>query len=143
MSNQDGVLLNAWERSKRFPWRQLTFVDIPPFSTSQEGNGRNFPGYQTSSNGVLYWTRGVNFQEQERFEAPFRKIGLPREVIQAVSLTVGVRPGWIVVAPGEAAFRFRLSAWMLKGFLVLFVVANLTILLGSTGWRLRRNRSFL
>jgi len=64
-------------------------------------------------------------------------------VIQAVSLTLGVRLGWIVVAPGEAAFRFRLSAWLLRGFLALFVVGNLTHLLAAMGWQLTRNRSFL
>jgi hypothetical protein len=143
MSGWDGLLLNAFERSTRFPWRQLTFVDLLPFTTNQEKNGQFSPGYQANTNGVLYWTRGVNLLEQERFEEPFRKFGLPREVIQAVSLTLGVRPGWIVVAPAEAAFRFRLGAWLLKGFIVLFVVCSLAFFLAAMGWRLSRNRSFL
>jgi len=143
MSNQDGLLLNAFERSTRFPWRQLKFVDLPPFTINQERSGQAYFGYQANNNGVLYWTRGVNFQEQERFDAPLRRLGLPREVIQAVSLTLGVRPGWILVAPGEAAFRFRLSGWLLRGLLLLFVVGNLTLLLAAMGWRLTRNRSFL
>lgn len=143
MSNEDGELLSAWRGSMRFPWRRLTFVDLPPFAKNQELNGQTFAGYQSSSNGVLYWTRGVNFQQQELLEAPLRQLGLPLEVIQAVSLTLGVRPGWIVVAPGEAAFRFRLSAWLLRGSLVLFLVMNACLLLAAMGWRLTRNRAFL
>ena len=81
MSNEDGELLSAWRGSMRFPWRRLTFVDLPPFAKNQELNGQTFAGYQSSSNGVLYWTRGVNFQQQELLEAPLRQLGLPREVI--------------------------------------------------------------
>ncbi len=143
ISNQDGLLLNAFERSTRFPWRQLTFVDLPPFTIHQGQNLQFSPAYQANTNGVLYWTRGVNLLEQERFEEPLRKFGLPREVIQAVSLTLGVRPGWIVVAPAEAAFRFRLTAWLLRGFLVLYVLTDLILLLVVMGWRLTRNRAFL
>jgi len=143
MSNQDGLLLNAFEKSTRFPWRHLVFVDLPPFTIGKEQNIRRFTGFQANINGVLYWTRGLNFQEQERFEAPLRRLGLPREVVQAASLTFGVRPGWILMAPGEVALRFRLSSWLLKGLLTLFVVVNLTLLLAAMGWRLTRNRSFL
>lgn len=143
MSNKDGVLLSAWERTSRFPWRQLTFVDLPPFSTHPQKNGKNFPAYKAFSNGVLYWTRGLNFQEQERLEAPLRKFGLPREVIQVVSLTLGVRPGWIVVAPSEVAFRFRLGSLLLKSLLALFVLLDLILLLFAMGLRLTRNRAYL
>jgi hypothetical protein len=143
LSNEDGELLSSWLGSNRFPWRRLTLVDLPPFAQNKRQIGRSFAGYLVASNAVLSWSRGLNFQQQENLEAPMRQLGLPREVVQTVSLTLGVRPGWIVVAPGEVAFRFRLSAWLLRGSLLLFVMLNMMMFSAAMGWRLTRNRSYV
>jgi hypothetical protein len=46
-----------------------------------------------------------------------------------------VRPGWLVLAPPEAAFRFRLSAILLKLAIGFFVMVNGLLLLAAWGWR--------
>jgi hypothetical protein len=143
VGNEDGHLLSASRVSNRLPWRRLTFIDLPPFEDKKSRPGFTYVGYFTSSNSVLYWTRGLNFQEQENFEAPFRKLGLPKEVVQLASLQIGVLPGWIVLAPGEAAFRFRLSAFLLKGSLAAFAVLDLILLLAALGFRVTRERSLV
>ncbi len=138
MSNSEGELINSWQRRSRLPWRGLQFVDLPPHYSNI--SVREFPGFQSDNNGIIFWTRGSNFQQQEAFEAHLRRIGLPRELVQIASLTVGVRPGWLVLAPQEAAFRFRLSAWLLKAGLLLFVLADGVLLAAALGWRVTRNR---
>jgi hypothetical protein len=91
-----------------------------------------------NNNGIIYWTRGINFQQQDAFEEPLRRLGLRRELVQTASLALGVRPGWLVLAPPEAAFRFRLSAWLLKTALISFVLANCVLLAAALGWRVTR-----
>lgn len=137
-SNEDGQLKSAWQRSARFPWRRINLVDLPPFAKIQKFDKSDFEPYVSASNAVLFWTRGLNFLQQENFEAPLRHVGMPREVIQLASLSLGVRPGWILVAPAEVAFRHRLSAWLLRGSLLLFVLGNVVLLLLAMGWRVTR-----
>lgn len=114
ISNQDGKLFYAWERVESSPRLHLAFAFLSPFANNQE-QSKIFISYQSNSNSLLfYWTWWLNFQEQERFECSLRLLVLPRDAFQAVSLTLGVRPGWIGVAPAEAAFRLRLSALLLR-----------------------------
>ena len=135
ISDPDGRLLSAYELSRRFPWQALTMVKLPPLDKGVNDN-KNFSPYLNVNNSVLYWTRGNNLIEQERFELPLAKLGLPKEAIQLASLTLGVRPGWLVLAPPEAAFRFRLSAILLKSAISLFVLLNALLLLAAAwGWR--------
>lgn len=70
IANPDGELVNAWQLWKRLPWEGLNFVDLPP----ETPNTRVFAGFLSSANPILYWNRGVNFQEQER-------LGLPCELV--------------------------------------------------------------
>ena len=134
ISEADGELASAW--------RSLKLVSLPPQAASGlESMARN-PAFMSKSNTVLYWTNGTNLQQQEQFEAPLRQVGLPREIVQGVSLTLGIRPGWTVLAADEAAFRLRLSAWLLKGTVALVVLTDLMLVLAAMGWRLTRNRTY-
>ena len=103
IGDPDGRLLSAYELSRRFPWQALTMVKLPPLDKGMT-NSRNFSPYLIVNNSVLYWTLGNNLMEQERFELPLATLGLPKEAIQLASLTLRVRPGWLVLAPPEAAF---------------------------------------
>lgn len=47
-----------------------------------------------------------------------------------------------MLAQTEAAFRFRLSSWMLKGVLLAYVTADLALLAAALGWRLTLIRAF-
>jgi len=143
IANWDGRLVSAYQRRVRLPWTSLRFVDLPPMTTKKDVEpASGFVGYLATSNSILFWTRGVNFQQQEALEAPLRRLGLPREFVQMLSLSLGVRPGWLVLAPPEAAFRFRLSAFLLWSSLLIFVRVDAGLLAGALGWRLSRERPF-
>lgn len=142
VANEEGQLLSAYQIRTRFPWRPLRLIYLPPFSRDPKANVDQFEGYLNSSNSILYWSKGQNILQIEAFEAPLRRIGLPKELVQLSSLGLGVRPGWLVLASPEAAFRFRLSSWLLKAGLVGFVLANLVLLAAALGFRLTRNRVF-
>lgn len=140
VSNDRGNLLSAMRFSNRFPWRRLYLVNLPPFEGKSLKFGLGYEAYLATANSVLFWTTGSNFQEQENFETPLRKLGLPKQVSQLASLQAGIRPGWIVLAPAEAAFRFRLSALLLKSSLAMFAVLDLILLLAALGFRVTRYR---
>ncbi|MEI8251390.1 MAG: hypothetical protein WCF98_09500 [Synechococcus sp. ELA057] len=142
ISDADGELVSAWQLWQREPWRNLRLIKLPPNVATNEQDLLTNPAFMNKNNSVLYWTNGSNFQELERIEAPLRQLGLPREIVQFVSLALGIRPGWTVLATGETAFRMRLSAWLLKGMLQLVVVTNLMLVLAAMGWRLTRNRAY-
>ena len=142
VADGDGQLLSAYQLRSRFPWRALRFIDLPPFSRDPKASGDQFVGYLSSANSILFWSKGQNILQIEAFEAPLRRIGLPKELVQAGSLGLGVRPGWLVLASPEAAFRFRLSSWLLKAGLVGFVFADFVLLAAVLGFRLTRNRVF-
>ena len=91
---------------------------------------------------LLYWTDGLNLIEQERLEQPMRQLGLPKEMVQGVSLLLGIRPGWTVLATGESAFRLRLSGWLLKGLVAAALILELVLGMAAWGWRLTRNRAY-
>jgi hypothetical protein len=139
ISDKNGALVSAWGRRTRFPWSALHFVDLPPFQPAIQESQANYSGYLANNNGILYWTKGGNLQQQELFEARFRRRNIPREFIQLLSLSIGIRPGWLVLAPSEAAFRFRLSYLLLKASLTTFVLTDLALLAAALGWRLERN----
>jgi hypothetical protein len=142
VASADGVLLSGWVLRTDFPWRARQFIDLPPNTPAQARKAESYAGYLSSRNSILSWTEGLNFQQIEKLEQPLRQIGLPKELVQIVSLSLGVRPGWLVLAPSEAAFRYRLSAGILKGTLAAFVLADLLLLLVALGWRVTRNRPF-
>lgn len=142
VANKEGQLLSAYRIRVRFPWRSLRLIKLPPTSRDPKANFDQFEGYLNSSNSILYWSKGQNILQIEAFEAPLRRIGLPKELVQASSLGLGVRLGWLVLASPEAAFRFRMSSWLLKAGLVGFVLANLVLLAAALGFRLTRNRVF-
>ncbi|MCX5944359.1 MAG: hypothetical protein NTZ53_03425 [Cyanobacteria bacterium] len=54
-----------------------------------------------------------------------------------------MRPGWLVLASPQAAFRFRLSSGLLKAGLVGFVLADLALLEAAQSWLITRKRVFL
>jgi hypothetical protein len=140
INHANGSLVSAWQRRIRLPWRELNFVDLPPVAQASSDSISTFRGYLATYNSVLYWTKGINLQQVEQFEAPLRQFGIPRELVQAISLSLGIRPGWFVLAPPEAAFRFRLSAWLLRISLAFFVLADGVLLAAALGWRLTRSR---
>ena len=142
VADGEGQLLSAYQIRSRFPWRALRFIDLPPFSRDPKASGDQFVGYLSSANSILFWSKGQNILQIEAFEGPLRRIGLPKELVQASSLGLGVRPGWLVLASPEAAFRFRLSSWLLKAGLVGFVLSDLVLLAAALGFRLTRNRVF-
>lgn len=84
---------------------------------------------------MLFWTRGLNLLQQENFEAPLSHLVMPREVIQLASLSLGAKPGLILAGPTAGAFRYRLSAWLLRCSLLLLTVGNVVLLLLAMGWR--------
>jgi len=143
VENSEGQLVSAYTLRNRFPWRALRFIDLPPFSRDPKASGNQFPGYMSSWNSILFWSKGQNILQIEAFEGPLRRIGLPRELVQASSLALGVRPGWLVLAQPEAAFRLRLSSWLLKAGLVGFMLADLVLLGAALGFRVTRNRVFI
>ena len=104
IADTNGLLVSAYQRRLRLPWRELHFVDLPPVVPAGSDSNSAFSGYFASNNSILYWTKGINLQQQEQFEAPLRQFGVPREVVQAISLSLGIRPGWFVLAAPEAAF---------------------------------------
>lgn len=106
VANEEGQLLSAYQIRTRFPWRSLRLIYLPPFSRDPKANVDQFEGYLNSSNSILYWSKGENILQIEAFEAPLRRIGLPKELVQLSSLGLGVRPGWLVLA---AALGFRLT----------------------------------
>lgn len=110
ISETDGELVSAWRLRQGSRWRSLTLVRLPPKAASGLESMASNPAFTGRSNSVLYWTNGTYLQQQEQFEAPLRQVGLPREIVQGVSLTLGIRPGWTVLATEEAAFRLRLGA---------------------------------
>lgn len=55
--------------------------------------------------------------------------------MQFSSLSLGMRPGWILAASAEVGFCYRLSAWLLRCSLLLWVVGNVVLLLLAMGWR--------
>jgi hypothetical protein len=142
VSNDRGNLLSAMRFGNRFPWRRLYLVNLPPFEGKDLKSGMTFEAYLATANSVLFWTKGLNFQEQENFESPLRQLGLPKEVFQFASLQAGIRPGWIVLAPAEAAFRFRLSALLLKVSFATFAALDPILRLSAFGYRVTRSDSF-
>jgi hypothetical protein len=138
ITDPHGELISAWRRRARLPWQGLQFVKLPPIKQNETNTVSDSSAFQVNNNGIIYWTRGINFQQQDAFEEPLRRLGLRRELVQTASLALGVRPGWLVLAPPEAAFRFRLSAWLLKTALISFVLANCVLLAAALGWRVTR-----
>jgi hypothetical protein len=138
IAEANGDLVSAWSRRNRAPWQSLTFVDLPPLSSSNNFRQPGPSPFTGTNNAILYWTNGINLLEQERFEEPLRRVGLPREAVQLVSLLLGVRPGWTVLAPPEAAFRLRLSAWLLRISIVAVIMMNALLIPAALGWRIRR-----
>ena len=102
----EGQLLSAYRLRTRFPWAALRFIDLPPVSREPKASGNQFAGYLGSANSILFWSKGMNILQIEAFEAPLRRIGLPKELVQVSSLGLGARPGWLVLA---AALGFRLT----------------------------------
>jgi hypothetical protein len=142
ISEADGELKSAWGLRSRESWRGLKLVRLQPKAALGLESMTSNTAFTGRTNSVLYWTNGTNLQQQEQFEAPLRQLGLTREFVQGVSLTLGIRPGWTVLAAEEAAFRLRLSAWLLKGTVALVVLTDLTLVLTAMGCRLTRNRAY-
>jgi hypothetical protein len=133
-ADTSGRLLNAYQIRSSSLSRPLRSIDLSPFDNSRFSSA-NYSGYLAISNSIMYWTRGINLIDQENFEKPFRRLGLSKEMVQSIGLALGMRPGYLVLAPEEAAFRFRLSALLLKSCLSFFLFIDLLLLLSVLGWR--------
>ena len=141
-ADANGGLQSAYEIRSHSQALPLHIVDVPPFDNRTFSSAK-YSGYLARNNSILYWTRGINLIETEHFEEPLRRLGLPKGMVQMISLALGIRPGYLVLAPAEAAYRFRLSALLLKSCLLLFLFIDLLILLAALGWRVSRNRPFV
>lgn len=100
----------------------------------------NYEGYAPSQLSVLMWRTGTNFLEIDRWDSRLRKLGLPKSIRQAVLLTNGVQPHWMILTTNALAAKFRALQFFLYASFVLLGLLN-AVALGSLVWRGRRQRA--
>lgn len=102
-------------------------------------DARSYEGYATAQAAVLMWRLGTNFLEIERHDAQLRRWGLSKSARQAILLSLGVQPRWLILTTLSLAAYLRA--------LQIFVLASAALLAGlhlgtlvAWAWQLARRR---
>jgi len=123
----------------------FTALRVMPLMGERPGfDAEDYAGYDTAQAAVLMWRMGTNFLEIERHDRRLREWGLPKAARQAILLTIGVQPRWLILTTlSLTAYLRALQAFIIGSFgmLVLLhagLVAGLA-LRGVQSWRRRRS----
>lgn len=110
-------------------------LQVVPLMGDRPGfDAEAYEGYATAQAAVLMWRMGTNFLEIERHDRRLREWGLPKAARQAVLLTVGVQPPWLIFTTlSLAAYLQALQAFIIGSLGVLVVLH--TVLTAGLAWR--------
>lgn len=136
--NPAGGPLNQREIREMSLFESAAVTRLP--GSPPDFNPERYEGYQPRGFAVVSWRRGVNFLEVERWDSRMRSWGVPKSLRQLVMLSVGVQPGWVVLATDPMAFYLRLIQATLYGLLAFFIALDVWVGWKLLAWGLRWRR---
>lgn len=123
----------------------FTALRVMPLMGERPGfDAEDYEGYDTAQAAVLMWRMGTNFLEIERHDRRLREWGLPKAARQAILLTIGVQPRWLILTTlSLTAYLRALQAFIIGSVCMLVLLhAGLAASLARRGvWAWRRRRA--
>lgn len=86
---------------------------------------RNYVGYSPSQLSVLMWRTGTNFLEVDRWDRAIQSVGLPKSMRQAILLTLGIQPKWVMLTTNSLAGQLRMLQALLYFCILALVLLNI------------------
>lgn len=138
IGNADGRPLSQFEIRDSDVFTALRV--LPLTASPRPGfDARSYEGYDTAQAAVLMWRLGTNFLEIERHDAQLRRWGLPKSARQAILLSLGVQPHWLILTTLSLAAYLRALQTFIWSGAVLLAGLHLGTLL-AWAWQLVRRR---
>lgn len=129
-----GHALSLYQIRQTSAFEALTYKKLA--SAAGAFDAGKYAGYAPAQMSTILWRRGTNFLEVEAWDRKMQGWGLSKSMRQAVMLTSGVQPHWLMVTTHADTFYYktlRALLWAVGGLWLLFNVFVLA-------WLVRRLR---
>ena len=132
-----GRVLNLYHIRQRSAFEALTFKKLSLAAGAFDVS--KYAGYAPAQMSTILWRRGTNFLEVEAWDRTMQGWGFSKSVRQAIMLSAGVQPHWLMVTTHADTFYYKTLRAMLWAAGGLWLLFNVFVL----AWLVRRLRSSL
>jgi hypothetical protein len=129
-----GHALSSYQIRQTSAFVALTYKKLA--SAAGAFDADTYAGYAPAQMSTMLWRLGTNFLEIEAWDLKMRGWGFSKSVRQAIMLSAGVQPGWLMVTTNAGSFYYKTLRALLWAAGALWVLFNLF----GLAWLVRRLR---